>query len=302
MEGVDYSDTRPDPASLKQAGKHFAVRYVGTPSSRKSLTRDEVRALQNAGIDIVATYETTAGFMLTENGRAAAATANSHALSCGMPSDRPIYFALDVDPIILTGAQWDKIRAFFSDAAGEIGALRCGVYGGYIAIDHLVGGGYARYGWQTYAWSNHAWSGKSHLQQYRNGVALAGGIVDLCRSVAADFGQWSYSPKPEQKKDDDMPFMVQSKDSGAVLLVSGSGSILIVSNAERDAHRTIGIPLLAVSGSQFRHYEAMREDVEQPPTPVTVNVTIDGDDLRVAIANALSGLNVTSKIGWESTP
>ena len=55
--------------------------------------------------------------------------------------------------------------------------------------------------------------------------------------------------------------MVQSKESGAVLLVTGGASVLIVSNAEKDAHKAIGIPLLAVSGTQFRHYELLREDV-----------------------------------------
>lgn len=293
MEGVDYSYSRPDPAALKRAGKHFAVRYVGTPSSRKSLTRDEVKALQNAGLDIVAVYETTAGFMLNESGYEAAKTAYAHAQQCGMPADRPIYYALDINPNTLTDAQWQRVRLFLHDAGRFTGPHLVGIYGGFTAISGLVGV-YAKYGWQTYAWSNSQWSTKAQLTQYRNGVTLAGGTVDLCRSHAADFGQWSYQPNnPDNpQKDDDMQtYMVQSKESGAVLLVSGGSTILIVSNAERDAHIAFGIPLHAVSGAQFRHYETMRADVVSPPIQLgDIEVTVDRDDLQLAIANALSGL------------
>jgi hypothetical protein len=52
--------------------------------------------------------------------------------------------------------------------------------------------------------------------------------------------------------------MVQSKDTGAVLLVTGSASILIVSTAELRAHAAAGIPVVPVSSDQFKRYEALR--------------------------------------------
>jgi hypothetical protein len=48
----------------------------------------------------------------------------------------------------------------------------------------------ARWFWQTLAWSGGRWAGHNHLEQYRTGVSLAGGTVDLCRSKTADYGQW----------------------------------------------------------------------------------------------------------------
>jgi hypothetical protein len=41
------------------------------------------------------------------------------------------------------------------------------------------------------------WHPRAHLQQYRNGVALAGGTVDLDRAATVDYGQWG--------QEDDMP-------------------------------------------------------------------------------------------------
>jgi hypothetical protein len=48
----------------------------------------------------------------------------------------------------------------------------------------------ARWFWQTLAWSGGRWAGHNHLEQYRTGVSLAGGTVDLCRSKTVDYGQW----------------------------------------------------------------------------------------------------------------
>jgi hypothetical protein len=50
--------------------------------------------------------------------------------------------------------------------------------------------GVAAWFFQTYAWSGGLWYGGNHVEQYKNGVIVAGGEVDLCRSVKAEFGQW----------------------------------------------------------------------------------------------------------------
>lgn len=188
-EGVDYSHSKPNPDRLVRAGKSFAVRYVGTPASGKSLTAGEVAELRQAGVEVVATYETTAGFMLTADGASAARAARTHAASCGMPSGRPIYFALDVDPAGLSTTEWGRVERFLDDAAGVLGRGAVGVYGAFSAIERLVPNR-AHWGWQTYAWSHRRWSDKAHLTQYKNGVDLAGGTVDLCASKTTDYGQW----------------------------------------------------------------------------------------------------------------
>lgn len=201
-EGVDYSFARPNPRGLAAAGKCFAVRYVGTPWSDKNLTADEVEQLLAAGVDVVATYESTEGFMLTDDGVRAAHRAFINAADCGMPPGRPVYFCLDVDPARLGPADWAHVERFLYSAATVRGPELVGLYGAYAAVERFVGG-WAEWGWQTYGWSHGHWSPKAQLQQYRNGVTLAGGLVDLCRSTTTDFGQWNHRPQehdmtPEQ--------------------------------------------------------------------------------------------------------
>jgi hypothetical protein len=217
MEGVDYAFNWPTPGGLAQADKRFAVRYVGTPSSGKSLTDVEVVALTGAGVAVVATYETTAGFMLVADGGKAADLARAHARLCGMPDGRPIYFALDVDPAEVDAGEWAAVERFLDDAASVIGRDAVGVYGAFAAIERLVPR-FAAWGWQTYAWSGGRWSSKAHLTQYRNGVPLAGGTVDLCASKTADFGQWGLGPG-----EDDMPDIPEIKQAVREVLNEGAG-------------------------------------------------------------------------------
>jgi hypothetical protein len=254
MEGVDYSFSRPNPAALKGAGKHFAVRYVGTPHSDKNLTRTEAAALLTVGIDLVAVYETTAGFMLQENGVEAAERAFTNAWNLGMPRTRPIYFALDVNPSTFTDSQWSRCYGFLQAARHWVGGPYVGVYGNDVAIDRLVGPmGPTTYGWQTYAWSGGLWSSKAQLQQYRNGVGLAGGLVDLCRSTVPDFGQWSFASSPQpipapQPKETNMR-IIDCKGSPA-LLVRGDGSFRALNNDERNAWRAGGVEAFLVTKAQ----------------------------------------------------
>lgn len=53
-------------------------------------------------------------------------------------------------------------------------------------------------------------------------------------------------------------FMVQSSKTGAVLLVTGSVSLLIVNTNELAAHKEAGIPVIRVGDDQFKRYERLR--------------------------------------------
>jgi hypothetical protein len=57
-------------------------------------------------------------------------------------------------------------------------------------LQALFNAGVITWGWQTYAWSGGAWESRAHIQQYQNGVVLAGHSVDYNRSIKSDFGQW----------------------------------------------------------------------------------------------------------------
>jgi hypothetical protein len=192
IEGVDYAGSRPSPAGLFAAGKRFAVRYGGPGGSWKHLTKAEAGSLTAAGLSLVANAEGTADGLL--GGRAAgvawARAADEHFRDIGMPANRPIYLSLDIDPRPLTGGQWAAVDAALDGAADVLGRGRVGIYGGHAAIARYAANRKAVWYWQTYAWSGGRWHDRNHLEQYRNGVTMAGGQVDLCRALTADYGQW----------------------------------------------------------------------------------------------------------------
>jgi hypothetical protein len=196
IEGVDYAGDHPNPAQLYAAGKRFAVRYGGPGGSWKHLTAAEARALIAARLSIVANAEGTASGLL--GGRSAgeswARSADAHFRALGMPAARPIYLSVDFD---VTSGQWPACREALRGAASVIGAARVGVYGGRRAIEWARRDSVARWFWQTYAWSGGVWVSGNHLEQYRNGVSLAGGTVDLCRAKVADYGQWGQPIREE---------------------------------------------------------------------------------------------------------
>lgn len=200
IEGVDYSDARPSPAGLWAAGKRFVVRYGGPGGSSKHLGAGELRGLLAAGLSVVANAEGSSGGLAGGRpaGRAWAASADAAFRALGMPPDRPIYLSVDWD---VTSSQWPAVAEALRGAADAIGAARVGVYGGIKAITWAKRDRVAAWFWQTYAWSGGAWLPWTHLQQYRNGVTVAGGDCDLNRAMAADFGQWGQpAPTPPQPR------------------------------------------------------------------------------------------------------
>lgn len=200
MEGVDYSFSRPDINCLWNNDKRFVVRYATSLSSNKQASYSEIQALLNKGFLVCIVYQDDTGDPLrgynegVKDGKAA-----QHDLDTwGLPRI-PIYFALDQDPNPLSANQIDNIHAYFRGVQTTIPYGRTGIYGGHRAIELFVPTT-VHLGWQTYAWSSGKVSSKAHLYQYRNGVNLCGGQVDLNKNLKTNFGQW-----PETTKEDDMP-------------------------------------------------------------------------------------------------
>ena len=187
-EGVDYAWARPDPAGLYAAGKRFASRYLSYDRTGKNLSADEAERLAAAGLAVVCNWEWHAGDARNgyDAGRTYAQEAVRQAAVCGMPAGRPIYFSVDYDPAGVYG----PIDAYFNGIASVLPVEQIGAYGGYDTINHLLGAGLIRWAWQTFAWSGGRWHPGAHVQQYRNGVVVAGGDLDLDRGMVADFGQW----------------------------------------------------------------------------------------------------------------
>lgn len=205
IEGVDYSYARPTPAGLKAAGKHFAVRYITNPGrGNKGIDAAEYGALKANGVAVVVVYEATAGGM--KNGRGQGVTdakAAEHNLKniAGLGDNLPVYFACDWDA---TPGDQTAINAYLDGAASVIGRDRVGIYGGYYPVKRARDAKKATWLWQTYAWSGGQVLSGIHLYQYKNGVPLAGGTVDLCRALQTEYGQHNVgaveAPKPATPK------------------------------------------------------------------------------------------------------
>jgi hypothetical protein len=191
MFGVDYSVGFPGATGLKNAGVKFICRYLSPFGNSKNISASEAKAALSAGIAVVLVWETTADRMLSGSaaGASDARAASAMASSLGM-AGIPLYFACDFDS---TAGQQTAINAYLDGVASAIGRSRTGIYGGYWPVKRALDAGKAAYAWQTYAWSGGNWDSRAHIQQYQNGVRVAGIDVDLDRSMKTDFGQW---PRP----------------------------------------------------------------------------------------------------------
>ncbi len=188
--GVDYSWARPDPTGLHNEGYAFAARYVSHDTSGKTITAGEADALWQAGVDVVVVWEDGAQNALGGYGQgvADAQAADALASAAGMPSGRPIYFAVDFDA---QADQQGTIDAYFQGVASVIGLGRTGAYGGYGLIARSFDDGVITWGWQTYAWSYGSWDGRAQLRQVQNGITAAGDgdCCDRDEAQVHDYGQ-----------------------------------------------------------------------------------------------------------------
>ncbi|MFC6885008.1 MULTISPECIES: glycoside hydrolase domain-containing protein [Actinomadura] len=200
--GVDYAWGRPGAAALKRAGAKFACRYLSHDTTGKNLTKAEADELSAAGIWLVVVWESAANRALAGRGAGEddARDAARQAAALGMPSDRPVYFAVDFDA---SSAQQSAINAYLDGAAAVLGRDRVGLYAGFGPVKRALDAGKAAYAWQTYAWSGGKWDLRAQLQQYSNDHTINGVGVDYDRAIKSDYGQWRVGVSPGG--DDDMP-------------------------------------------------------------------------------------------------
>lgn len=188
--GIDHAWGRPSIASLKAAKVKFVIRYLSHDTAGKNLSRSEADRLANAGIWLAVIWESSANRAATggrSGGVADATRAQAQADSCGMPSGRPIYFAVDFDA---SGVNWSKIVEYFKGVASVIGLERVGMYAGHFPIRWAFNEGLISYGWQTIAWSQGLFDIRCHLFQYAIEQTIDGVDCDFNEAYRADFGQW----------------------------------------------------------------------------------------------------------------
>jgi len=184
---------------IAATGATFVARYLANLPNSKVITRAEVADLSAAGLDIVLVWETTTGRARAgmDAGKHDATEALRQARALGMPDDRPIYFAVDEDTTAYA------VGGYFHGVWSVLGNGRVGVYGSYAVCKGLRDTGAATWLWQTYAWSGGKWDPRAQLQQYHNGVRVAGLDADNDRATVADFGEWRLGqPRPQPQEED----------------------------------------------------------------------------------------------------
>src|SRR5882762_4380329 len=202
MFGVDYV-SGPAIDALKAAGVTFVCRYLSQENEQtkiKLLSLGEAKMLSQAGIPIVSNYEWYANRAI--EGRAsgvpdAQIAAAQHA-ACGGPASKPIYFSVDED------VSGDQVADYFRGVSSVIGLARTGAYGSYRVLKYLFDNHLITWGWQAYAWSGGQWEIRAHIQQYQNGMSIAGASVDYNRAIKSDFGQWLVGQAVSAERTNDM--------------------------------------------------------------------------------------------------
>lgn len=219
-EGYDFSHARPGWEAIKGSGRDFVGRYLYPEHGGKALTSEEVREYLSHDIDIYCFYEAYEERPLEGRnaGIADTQTAQRELGRVGLPTNMPIYFAVDWDA---SPEQQDEIDAYLRGAASVIGIERVGVYGGYWVVKRCYENGTARWFCQTYGWSGGNVFDKIHILQYRNGQQLNGGAVDFNRAYQKNFGQASaVGVAPSQPASSDKP-SVPATSTGTYTVRSG---------------------------------------------------------------------------------
>lgn len=215
VKGADYAWGNPGVDAINRAGFKFVCRYFSHDSS-KNLSPMEAHELTKAGISIVSIWETTAKRALSgySGGFADATDARHEADACLMPSNRPIFFAVDWDARSLS--ELNAIKSYLNGATAVLGKGNVGLYGGYVPIKSCFDTGHIKYGWQTYAWSGGRWDNRAQIRQYSNDHTLNGVGIDWDESEDVDYGQWrqgvSTVPKPTKPTTPPIPKPPLTKD------------------------------------------------------------------------------------------
>lgn len=189
LEGVDFSWARPGGAALAAAGKKFVIRYLyADGQGGKGLDKDELVDYAAHGIDVAVVYESTAQRALDgfAAGVADAQASLSQLAALGLPSDMPVFFAVDFD---ITDAQKPVVAQYLQGAKTIMGDA-VGDYGGFWLVKYMAENNVTKWHMQTYAWSGGQWHPAAQLQQYLNGQNI-NGAVDLDRAMVDNYGQAS---------------------------------------------------------------------------------------------------------------
>jgi len=203
--GCDDELSAPSVAELQSGGYKFVGRFFnGDPKT--TLSASELKPLMSVGIDVVLGWEgsspeakslaavcttpactTTLYALALKDGTADARNALNQATALGVPQNRPIYFAINIDP---TTAQLPAIEQYFTGVRTVLNPDRIGVFGDYDLVEDLLGKNLVTWAWQTSEFSSGKWASGAHLRQVETGVGAGNALNKDESDGAVDFGQW----------------------------------------------------------------------------------------------------------------
>lgn len=306
VDAVDYSFSKPSPAGLAAAGIRSAGMYVGPGTAPKHLKPAERDALLGLGISIFLNVEGATGDMKggSSVGAYHAHLAVAEAAQLGAPGGAALIAAADFD---VQAGDWPAVTSYMRTygpicrAAG----YRAGLYGGLNAITWAARDGLAEVLFQTYGWSRRlvngvsqvVWHPAARIQQYQNGVSMAGGQVDRCRALVPDWGQWgkggSAVTSPQQVWDYSIgsPSLGRTMAAGDWLKYAYSGALDAKAAAESSAKAVELLGQLVANGSA------------SPDTlAIVAAIKADGDRTRAAIAALTAALHASAAAVIDSLP
>ena len=190
--GVDYSFARPPLDVLVRDGYRFVCRYLATENPEtagKILSGAEVEAIHAAGLSLVLVFEDGAEDALGGGvtGTAHGDVAKAEADALGVPTDVPIYAAVDFD---VQSSQFEVVDEYVSSFATATGRPAA-VYGPVAYLEHTD----VPYRWQAAGWNPTGTDvpGVSIVQRQASS-APPGTDVDV--AVAENYGAWNAAPVP----------------------------------------------------------------------------------------------------------
>lgn len=205
---LDYAGGTIPGAALAAAGITGVCRYIndgGTGLPKKLLTADEFVDLCQNGIQVYFNFETTAEFMLTDNGAADAQQGLGYVQSLLAAAQSAGINTSGYDPVIYFSADFDEppaddgtIEAFLDSAKSVLGVRKsdgkscAAMYGAYWILMRANNSGHVDFLWQTEAWSGGNIDSVIALMQ-RNSLGymtIAGVQCDINEQHISDAGQF----------------------------------------------------------------------------------------------------------------
>lgn len=187
-EGIDTAAriTAAQAAKLRENGVSFVCRYIGPESWGKTITRDEVAILHDAGLAILLCFETSAARM--RGGARAGAedgfVARQAAEELGCPSGTVIFFAADWD---VQPGELPACEAYLRTAGYNTEQFGVGCYGGERVTSTMSERGACYYFWQCCAWSTNQFLPVADVRQYAwQGDARSKAMAAACGIYAVD--------------------------------------------------------------------------------------------------------------------